>query len=720
MATIEEATGTGVSFALSDEQRSLRELARDFAEKEIRPKAADYDEHQTHAADIVEKAHSLGLMNLHVPESFGGLGLSAFDGMLVGEELNWGCSGIGTTLCANGLGAGPVILAGSEEQQATWLPPLLEEPLLCSFGLSEPEAGSDVVKLKTTAVRRGDEYVLNGSKTFITNAGKAAWTVVFAKTDPDKGHKGISAFIVPMDTPGVELEKHLEKMGQRATDTSAFALTDVVVPAENRLGEEGEGFTIAMRTLDFTRPGTAVGAVGRRAGRLRVRGRVREAARHLRRADRDAPGRQLHDRGHGDRDRGGAPARLAGGVAPRSGQARDAAVVVREAVRGRHGDEGDDRRRPGLRRLRLHEGVPGREADARREALPDLRGHVADPAARDREGDLPPAAARRSRQGRAGRAAGSPARSGRRRASRHARCLGVDRRAGVTADVLEQARARSRRLRAGSSRRRRGRPTRSSVRRCRSSRKASRPWGPRYQSRSFQPIVVGSSVGQERGRRARRTASARGRRRGHSRPRRRGRRRACGIAASAARASRAVQPAHQRMSASVAGPNAASQRLRSSACATATSSSSIGPPSQSSVVTQRNCGLIQVPRGRPRTSRPSIASCGRTRAPALCSTTQRPEPKRSFFDSSGTSATTSRVIASPRAATAARAAFPARVIHGPGRLETPLSRTKPSSRFRSRAATARVAAAKTTGTSSRGTAQSVRRMARRRTRLRSS
>ena len=155
-----------------------------------------------------------------------------------------------------------MIIAGSEEQQAKWLPPLLEEPILCSFGLSEPEAGSDVAKLKTTAERRGDEYVLNGSKTFITNAGHAAWTVVFAKTDPAKGHKGMSAFIVPMDTPGVQMEKHLDKMGQRATDTSAFALTDVIVPAENRIGEEGEGFKIAMQTLDFTRPGTAAGAVG--------------------------------------------------------------------------------------------------------------------------------------------------------------------------------------------------------------------------------------------------------------------------------------------------------------------------------------------------------------------------------------------------------------------------------------------------------------------------
>jgi acyl-CoA dehydrogenase len=180
----------------------------------------------------------------------------------VGEELNWGCSGIGTSILANGLGAGPVLLAGSDEQKETWLPPLLEEPILCSFGLSEPDAGSDVARMKTTAERRGDEYVLNGSKTFITNAGQAAWTVVFAKTDATKGHRGISAFVVPMDAPGVHIEKHLDKMGQRSTDTSAFALTDVVVPAANRIGEEGEGFKIAMRTLDFTRPGTAAGAVG--------------------------------------------------------------------------------------------------------------------------------------------------------------------------------------------------------------------------------------------------------------------------------------------------------------------------------------------------------------------------------------------------------------------------------------------------------------------------
>jgi acyl-CoA dehydrogenase len=262
MAAIEHGVAGGISFALNEEQKALRELAHEFAAREIRPREAEYDEHMTHPADVIAKAHEVGLMNLHIPEEYGGPGLGCFEGLLVGEELYWGCSGMGTSISANGLGAGPVIIAGTDEQKRTWLPPLLEAPVLCSFGLSEPGAGSDVASMKTTAVRTGDEYVINGSKTFISNAGYADWTVVFAKTDASRGHKGISAFVVPMDTPGVSIEKHLDKMGQRSTDTSAFALQDVVVPAGNLLGAEGDGFKIAMATLDFTRPGTAIGAVG--------------------------------------------------------------------------------------------------------------------------------------------------------------------------------------------------------------------------------------------------------------------------------------------------------------------------------------------------------------------------------------------------------------------------------------------------------------------------
>jgi acyl-CoA dehydrogenase len=256
------ATSGGISFALSNEQRALRDLAREFAEREIRPVAADYDERSQHPADVVAKAHEVGLMNPHIPEEYGGPGLTAFEQILIGEELAWGCSGIATSIVANILGSLPVLLAGTEEQKRDWLATLLAEPQLCSFALTEPEAGSDVSAIQTTAVRDGVDYVLNGSKMFITNAGEAAWLVVFAATDREAGHRGLSAFVVPAASNGIVVEEHLDKLGQRATDTSALAFQDVRVPLENRLGAEGEGFKIAMKTLDLTRPGTAAGAVG--------------------------------------------------------------------------------------------------------------------------------------------------------------------------------------------------------------------------------------------------------------------------------------------------------------------------------------------------------------------------------------------------------------------------------------------------------------------------
>src|SRR3954471_22541246 len=172
MSTV-AAARTGISFALTDEQRALRELAHEFAEKEIRPRAAEYDEHQTHPADVIAKAHEVGLMNTHAREELGGAGLGAVEGALIGEELCWGCSGIATSIIANILGALPMLIAGTEEQRREWLSPLLDEPILCSFALTEPDAGSDVSGIQTTAVRHGDEYVVNGSKMFITNAGHA-------------------------------------------------------------------------------------------------------------------------------------------------------------------------------------------------------------------------------------------------------------------------------------------------------------------------------------------------------------------------------------------------------------------------------------------------------------------------------------------------------------------------------------------------------------------
>jgi acyl-CoA dehydrogenase len=251
-----------VDFTLTDEQKDLRELAHSFAEKEIRPVAWDYDRDATWPQEIIEKAFEIGLMNVHVPEEYGGPGLDYLSGALIEEEFGWGCSGIGTTLANNGLGGAPVLLGGSEETKKKYLGMLAEEPKLCSFCLTEPDAGSDVSGMKTRAVKNGDKYVLNGSKMFITNGGYADWFTVYAKTDPDAGHRGISAFVVESSWDGVTVDKKEDKMGQRASNTAALSFNDVEVPAENLLGDENHGFKLAMMTLDRTRPGVAALAVG--------------------------------------------------------------------------------------------------------------------------------------------------------------------------------------------------------------------------------------------------------------------------------------------------------------------------------------------------------------------------------------------------------------------------------------------------------------------------
>jgi acyl-CoA dehydrogenase len=250
-----------VDFTLTDEQKDLRELARSFAEKEIRPVAWDYDRDGTWPQEIIEKAWEVGLMNTHIPEAYGGPGLDYLSGCLIEEEMGWGCSGIGTTLMANGLASSPVTLGGSEEVKKRYLGMLCEEPRLASFCLTEPDAGSDVSGMKTTAVRNGDKYVINGSKCFITNGGYADWYTVYAKTDTDAGHRGISAFVVPRDDT-VIVDKKEDKMGQRASNTATITFNDTAVPAANILGEENKGFKLAMMTLDRTRPGVAAMAVG--------------------------------------------------------------------------------------------------------------------------------------------------------------------------------------------------------------------------------------------------------------------------------------------------------------------------------------------------------------------------------------------------------------------------------------------------------------------------
>jgi acyl-CoA dehydrogenase len=250
-----------VDFSLTDEQKDIRELAHDFAEKEIRPVAWDLDRDSIFPDEIVEKAWEVGLMNSHIPEEYGGPGLDYLTGCLIEEELGWGCSGIGTTLMCNGLATAPVSLGGSEEVKKEYLGMLTEEPKLASFCLTEPDAGSDVSGMRTTAVRKGDKYVINGTKCFITNGSYASWYTVYAKTDKEAGHRGISAFVVPRDA-GVVVDKKEDKLGQRASDTAMISFNDVEVPAGNLIGEENKGFKLAMMTLDRTRPGVSAMAVG--------------------------------------------------------------------------------------------------------------------------------------------------------------------------------------------------------------------------------------------------------------------------------------------------------------------------------------------------------------------------------------------------------------------------------------------------------------------------
>src|SRR4051812_22447930 len=375
-----------VDFTLTDEQKALREMAHDFAAKEIRPVAWAYDRDGTWPQATIEKAWELGLMNTHIPEVYGGPEASYLDGCIIEEELSWGCSGIQTSLGANGLASAPVGLAGSEETKRKYLGMLTEAPKLASFCLTEPDAGSDVSGMRPRAVRKGDTYVLNGQKCFITNGGHADWYTVYAKTDPEAGHKGISAFVVDRDDT-VIVDKKEDKMGQRASNTATITFNDTEVPAQNLLGAENEGFKIAMATLDRTRPAVAAMAVGiaRAAFEFAV-GYAKERVQFgVPIAMHQAIQFMIADMATEIEAARLLTWQSAGAARP--GAAQHARLLARQALRGRHRDEGHDRRRPGLRRLRLHQGLPRREAHARREDHAALRGHVADPAARDRARD---------------------------------------------------------------------------------------------------------------------------------------------------------------------------------------------------------------------------------------------------------------------------------------------------------------------------------------------
>jgi len=235
------------------------DMAHDFALNELRPIAAEWDVKGEFPSDVIlKKACDAGLTTAGIPDEYGGGGLDPLTSAMVFEELFWGCAGLATSIGANNLAVAPILIAGSEDQKKRWLPRLCTgEPKLAAFALTEPEAGSNVAGLKTTAKDEGDHYVINGQKCFITNGGISEVYTIFAVTE-----KGISSFIVGGDYEGLTMGKHEDKMGIRASHTAEVFLDNVKVPKEDLMGEEGGGFITIMQTLDQTRAGVAAGAVG--------------------------------------------------------------------------------------------------------------------------------------------------------------------------------------------------------------------------------------------------------------------------------------------------------------------------------------------------------------------------------------------------------------------------------------------------------------------------
>jgi len=255
----------GFHFDLTDEQKSIRDMARKFARDEIAPKAPHHDKTGEYPWDIIKKAHELGLLTLHLPENLGGGGLGLFESCMVGEELGWACTGIGTAINGSELGEAPVLMFGNDEQKKEYLGRMCKEAIVCAYAVTEPGTGSDVAGVKTRAEKKGDKYVINGQKMWITNAGHANWYFVLARTNSDakaKQTEAFTGFIVERDTPGITVGRKEINMGQRASDTRGITFEDVVVPAKNVIGKEGLGFRIAMGAFDFTRPPVACGAVG--------------------------------------------------------------------------------------------------------------------------------------------------------------------------------------------------------------------------------------------------------------------------------------------------------------------------------------------------------------------------------------------------------------------------------------------------------------------------
>lgn len=246
-----------VGFQLTAAQREFQETARRFAKEKIIPVAATLDQTMEYPTQLFKEAWELGLVNMHVPAECGGLGAGCLDGVIVHEEISYGCCGVGAVFEINSIAAAAVIIAGNDAQKKKYLGRLTEEPLQCAYCVTEPGAGSDVAGLKTFAEKKGDKWVVNGQKMWITNGGVANWYFLLAKSKD-----GFVSFIVDGDTPGIIRGKKEINLGQRCSDTRGITFENVEIPDENVLGKVGDGFKYAMKAFDFTRPPVAIGAVG--------------------------------------------------------------------------------------------------------------------------------------------------------------------------------------------------------------------------------------------------------------------------------------------------------------------------------------------------------------------------------------------------------------------------------------------------------------------------
>jgi butyryl-CoA dehydrogenase len=257
-----------IDYQLTEEQIMIRDLCRKITDEKIRPVAAKYDEEETFPWDVVKVMADSDLFGIYYDEKYGGMGGGCFELCIATEEFSRGCAGIALAYSASALGAYPIILFGTDEQKAKYLPDLASGKKLAAFGLTEPAAGSDASAMQTTAKKDGDHYILNGTKHFITNGGDAETYTVFAMTNKDKGARGASAFIVEKGTPGFTFGKKENKLGIRASSTRELIFTDCKIPKENLLGKEGMGFMVAMKTFDKSRPGIGAQAVGIAQGAL--------------------------------------------------------------------------------------------------------------------------------------------------------------------------------------------------------------------------------------------------------------------------------------------------------------------------------------------------------------------------------------------------------------------------------------------------------------------